>query len=137
MIFNTIDLKVMANKSKVMIVDDNPIDQLITEYIVKLNHEKGDILIMTSANEALTYLDLNLNTPEALPSIIFLDLDMPVMNGHDFLERFKGYADVVKEDCKIVVVTASEAIEDIEKMKADPYVTKLIPKPLHRHSLVF
>lgn len=137
MIFNTIDLKVMANKNKVMIVDDNPIDQLITEYIVKLNHEKGDVLVMTSANEALAYLDLNLDTPEALPSIIFLDLDMPVMNGLDFLKRFKEYTDVVKEGCKIVVVTASEAIEDLEKTKADPYVTKLIHKPLHRHSLVF
>ncbi len=119
-----------------MIVDDNPIDQLITEYILKLNHEKDNIIVMTSANEALAYLDLHLHNPESLPSLIFLDLDMPVMNGFDFLQRFKEYTDVVKEDCKIVVITASEVIEDVEKMKADPHVVKLIAKPLHRYSLV-
>lgn len=127
----------MLCKNKIMIVDDNPMDQLITEYIVKLKHEKGNIIVMTSAHEALSYLDTHLNIPEALPFIILLDLDMPVMNGFEFLERFKEYTDVVKHNCKIVVVTASEAQADLEKMKADPHVTKLVPKPLSRHSLVF
>lgn len=126
----------MEYKNKVMIVDDNPIDQLITEYILKLNHQKGDIIIMTNANDALEYLAINANTPEALPSLIVLDLDMPIMNGFDFLQRFKEHADEVKEGCKIVVVTASEVIDDIEKMKSDPHVIKLIAKPLQRHSLV-
>ena len=126
----------MEYKNKVMIVDDNPIDQLITEYILKLNHEKGDIIVMKSANEALEYLDLNADRPASLPSLIFLDLDMPIMNGFDFLQRFKEYADVVKEGCRIVVVTATEVTEDIERMKSDPHVIKLIAKPLHRHSLV-
>ncbi len=62
----------MENRNKVMIVDDNPIDQLITKYILKLNHEKGDIIVMTSANEALNYLDSNISRPEALPSLICL-----------------------------------------------------------------
>ena len=126
----------MEYKSKVMIVDDNPIDQLITEYILKLNHNKGDIIVMASANDALNYLAVHENSPEQLPSIIFLDLDMPVMNGFDFLQRFKEYKNEVKERCRIVVVTASEAKADIEKMRSDPHVVKLISKPLHRHSLV-
>ncbi|MBP8067336.1 MAG: response regulator [Pedobacter sp.] len=126
----------MAHKNKLMIVDDNPIDQLITEYILKLNNQLGDIIVMNTANDALNYLALNANVPEALPSLIFLDLDMPVMNGFDFLTKFKEYAAEVKEKCRIIVVTGSEVIADIEKLKSDPYVMKLIAKPLHRHSLV-
>lgn len=119
-----------------MIVDDNPIDQLITEYILKLDHEKGDIIMMHSAIDALAYLASNAHAPELLPSLIFLDLDMPVMNGIDFLAHFRNYAEEVKRGCKIVVVTASEKKEDIDLMKSDPHVVKLISKPLNRHSLI-
>lgn len=126
----------MECKNKVMIVDDNPIDQLITEYILKLNYAKSEIIVMTSANEALAYLASNSNRPEALPSLIFLDLDMPVMNGFDFLKHFKEYTNEVKEGCRIVVVTASEVVSDLEKINSDPYVIKLITKPLHRNSLL-
>ena len=134
--FNITEFGVMECKNKVMIVDDNPIDQLITEYILRLNHKKGDIIITTSAKEALDYLASNANVPEALPSLIFLDLDMPVMNGFDFLQQFKEYTEEVKQGCRIVVITASDVIADIEKMKSDPHVIKLIAKPLHRYSLV-
>lgn len=126
----------MGYKNKVMIVDDNPIDQLITEYLLKLNHRKCDIIIMKSAKEALNYLAAYANAPEFLPALILLDLDMPIMNGFDFLQRFKECEDEVKEGCRIVVVTASDATADLERMKADPHVIKLIAKPLHRHSLV-
>lgn len=125
----------MVYKNKVMIVDDNPIDQMITEFILKLKHQKEDIIVMTSANDALEYLAANAGNPQALPSVIFLDLDMPIMNGFDFLQHFKSYADEIKQGCKIVVVTASEVAADVEKMKSDPYVIKLIAKPLHKHSL--
>ncbi len=125
----------MAVKNKIMIVDDNPIDQLITEQVLRLNGKKGDIIIMNSVNEALAYLISNTGIPEALPSKIFLDLDMPIMNGFDFLQHFSECAEEIKEGCSIVVVTASEILSDIEKIKLNPYVVKFIAKPLHRHSL--
>jgi CheY-like chemotaxis protein len=133
---NKVDLKATERESKVMIVDDNPIDQMITEYILKLNHKQGNIIVMTSVYQALTYLAENANNPEALPSLIYLDLDMPIMNGFDFLKHFKEYAAEVQEKCRIVVVTGSEIIADIEKLRSDPHVIKLIAKPLHKHSLV-
>lgn len=130
------DLEAKRYENKVMIIDDNPIDQLITEYILKLNHKAGNIIVMTSVHEALSYITSNSDNPGALPSLIFLDLDMPVMNGFDFLNHFNQYTEEIKSKCKIIVVTGSEIISDIERVKSNPHVVKLISKPLHRYSLV-
>jgi len=126
----------MIGKHKIMIIDDNPVDQLITEHVLRLNDKCRDIITMASGSEALSYLTLNAKNPEALPSRIFLDLDMPVMNGFDFLQQFKECVDEVKEGCSIVVVTASEVSADLEKIRSNPHVIKLVAKPLYRHSLV-
>ena len=126
----------MLGKNKIMIVDDNPIDQLITEQVLRLNDRNGDIIIMNTVNEALDYLAKNAKTPAALPLWILLDLDMPVMNGFDFLRQFNECAEEVKEGCNIVVVTGSEVVEDIQNIQLNPYVVKLIAKPLRRGSIV-
>ncbi len=118
-----------------MIVDDNPIDQLITTYILKFNYPKEDIIIMPGAPEALSYLDFHESEPQNLPFLIFLDLDMPGMNGMTFLDHFKKCAEGIKNNCQIIVITASDISEDVETMRKNPLVTRLIPKPLHRHSL--
>ncbi len=122
---------------KVMIVDDNPIDQRITSQVFRNTRQCSEILIMHGAQEALAYIDKYQSQPEKLPNLILLDLDMPVMNGYDFLQRFKDYADDIKALCPIIVVTASDIVSDLEKMKADPHVVKLINKPLNRFSFSF
>lgn len=126
----------MKQKQRVMIIDDNLIDQMITAHILKRKHANGDILVMESAMEAINYLDTNKDNPSAIPSLILLDIDMPEMNGFDFLDRFKKFTNALKDACKIVVITGSDIPEDIELMKADPNVTKLILKPLNHNELV-
>lgn len=118
-----------------MIVDDNVIDQMITSRILKVNYTYGEIVAMMSAADALAYLDEHINEPALLPNLILLDLDMPSINGFGFLERFNKYADSVKDTCPIVVLTASQVVADIEKIKSHPDVVKLIAKPLDKDSL--
>ena len=119
-----------------MIVDDNPIDQMITKHVLKTNYLQDKFVIMDSAMKALDYLEHNFGNEETMPSLIFLDLDMPGVNGFGFLERFNNYADEVKAACKIVVLTGTEVLDDINMMKADPNVHQLIAKPLNKDSLL-
>ena len=119
-----------------MIVDDNIIDQMITTRVLQTNYTYGEIVTMMSATEALDYFDHHINEPAQLPNLILLDLDMPSINGFGFLERFNNYSSSIKAACAIVVLTASEVLSDIEKMKSHPNVVTLIAKPLDKSSLI-
>lgn len=122
--------------SKIMIVDDNPIDQMITAQVLRTSYDYEEIMIMESVQDAIEYLDANQENLKVIPSLILLDLDMPDMNGFDFLNHFNNYASSMKDVCRIVVLTASEVANDIEQMEADPNVSRLIMKPLGKNALM-
>jgi CheY-like chemotaxis protein len=121
--------------SKILIVDDNPLDHMITSHVLKTCYQLEDVIIMESAFQALEFIELNKNNVNELPSLIILDLDMPDLNGIGFLEKFAQYTQELKSICKIVVLTASEVIDDLKLMEADPNVLKLITKPLDKTAL--
>ncbi|RZK59602.1 MAG: response regulator [Pedobacter sp.] len=126
----------MANPTnKVMIVDDNVIDQMITKRVLENSYSQSDVLVMHCPISALNYLEDNKDNINALPSLIILDLDMPEMNGLGFLDGFAEFAERLRNAIKIVVLTATDVIADIELAIANPAVSKLITKPLFNNSL--
>ncbi|RZL36747.1 MAG: response regulator [Pedobacter sp.] len=132
----TLKRRLIAEGKIVMIVDDNIIDQMITKHVLKINYLQDKFVVMDSATQALEYLEKNLGNEDAMPALIFLDVDMPDINGFGFLERFNNYSEQIKDACKIVVLTGNEIIEDINMMKSDPNVHQLIFKPLLKDSLL-
>lgn len=126
----------MEQKKKIMIVDDNLIDQMITAHVLNSNLVNKEVMVMESAYLALEYLETNKDNPAAMPSVILLDLDMPGMNGLEFIQQFRNFAESVKNACRIIVVTGSDIPSDIELIESDPHVCKLLTKPLSRHELI-
>lgn len=118
------------NFEKVMVVDDAEIDRFLAKKVLTKHAFAKEVLPLDSATNALNYLSENQENREALPDLIFLDINMPKMNGFDFLEEYKKLPEAVKKKCIIVMLSSSLLPEDRELAMNNPYVCQFLNKPL-------
>ncbi len=114
----------------VMLIDDNDIDLKINEKVVGITKLFSQVIVCRSGEEALNYLKSNLTTPESLPDFILLDIQMPEMSGFEFLEQYKKLPASLIDVCVIAMLSSTLDFSDIQRAKANPYVVKLLKKPL-------
>lgn len=122
----------MFRNKKILLVDDDQLNNLInTRIITKFSDYTVDSF--TSGREGLKYLEAC--EPELFPEIIFLDINMPVMDGWEFLEEFQKYPENVTQNTAVIMLTSSIDINDIEKAKHYRSVREFMSKPLTLESL--
>jgi CheY-like chemotaxis protein len=114
----------------VLLVDDNDIDNFINERMITTSGFGKTVVVRNSAQGALDYLRKITENNESLPKVVFLDLNMPVMDGFAFLDEYEKMNDKVKSYCKIIVLSSSISPEDINRASTNPYVARFINKPL-------
>lgn len=114
----------------VMLVDDNDIDNFISKRIIEITKFAARVEVTSSGQDALEYLRANQFNLENIPTIIFLDINMPVVDGFIFLYEFDKFSEQLKNKCKIIILSSSDNKRDIAKIINDNYVTKFITKPL-------
>ncbi len=110
----------------VLLIDDNEIDIFITRRLLEFNNFSKNIYSACSGRDALEQLKNN----ENIPDVIFLDLNMPVINGFRFLKELAQLPDAVQDRVQVVVLTSSENKKDIRKASRNPIVVDYVPKPL-------
>ncbi len=124
---NSIDL--------VMLVDDNDTDNFISKRIIEITKFAKRVEVKNSGKSALEYLEREQDNPEKLPDLIFLDINMPIVDGFVFLFEFEMFPDEVKNKCKVVILSSSDNKRDIEKIVDNEYVIKFVTKPLTEQAL--
>ena len=119
----------------VMLVDDNDTDNFISKRIVEITKFAKRVEVKNSGKSALDYLTENENNPENLPNIIFLDINMPVVDGFVFLYEFEKFKELVHTKCKVIILSSSDNKRDIDRIVNNNYVIKFITKPLTEMAL--
>ena len=110
------------------LIDDDNISLYLTEQVLRMEDFATDIRTFLGAEEALECLVSGL--PAELPAVIFLDLNMPVMDGWGFLEALGPYAPALHGRCRIYILTSSLAPADTAKARSSALVAGIIHKPL-------
>ncbi|MBL7933254.1 MAG: response regulator [Bacteroidia bacterium] len=125
--------------TNVMLIDDNELDNFINEKTIEANNFSKRIYSNTSAKSALEFLK-NLVTMGAhhndiYPEVIFIDINMPMMDGFQFIEAFKSETEEKMNKPKMVILTSSVYFEDRQKTKEIDKDIVFLNKPLTQEAL--
>jgi two-component system, NarL family, nitrate/nitrite response regulator NarL len=118
---------------KTVLIDDSDIDLFIQRRFLEVYNFSGELLLYKSAAEALRWLmALDGETP---PDVIFLDLNMPEVDGFNFLESFETLPETIRKRSKIVVLTSSNSSQDRDQAFKNKNVIQFITKPLKQSDI--
>ena len=118
------------SKTNICVVDDDNIFQFTMKLSLKPIDNINEIRFFSDGLAAIDYILDNFNNPKKIPDIIFLDINMPVMDGYQFIEEYRKIKSKLSK--KIIIYMLSSSIDpvDLEKVKLIDEVSYYITKPI-------
>lgn len=120
-----------------MLIDDDPIYLYGTQRLVEIKNITKKVITATNGKEGLQFLENCIRTGQALPSLILVDISMPVMDGWQFLAKFQEWVDGQSfgKDIPVVMVSSSINHQDMQRAKSNPLVQQYVMKPITSDNL--
>lgn len=115
---------------RILSVDDSETDQFYVKAIINAFDPNIQIKQAYDGREAL---DILLDRSQNTPDLIFLDINMPGMNGHEFLKEYNAVSE--NKSPIVIILTSSSEESDIEKTKEYNNVIEYLTKPLRHETL--
>ena len=114
----------------ILLIDDEDINLFILQNLLRLSGINADIVFFNTAMKGINYLQDLIDKGEKFPDLILLDIEMPVMNGWDFLDMYKQFDKTHIYDCKVIIFTTSIVEQDMVKAKSYEEVEDFVNKPM-------
>jgi CheY-like chemotaxis protein len=118
----------MKKFKKVLLIDDDAITNFINSTVIKKADIADNIQVSVNGAEALEYIKHDCKAENLYPDLIFLDINMPVMDGFEFVREFEDLKLNESDKMEIILLTTSSSPKDIERSKA--LGIKMLRKPL-------
>jgi CheY-like chemotaxis protein len=120
---------------KILFVDDDPITLMLCKKVIAKSSFANEIATAQDGEEALKYFntlkyDSTKKITDKIPQLIFLDLNMPVMGGWEFLDHFTSDAYAEFSETKVIILSSTIDPEDLERAKKHPVIIDFLSKPI-------
>ncbi|WP_299221570.1 response regulator [uncultured Aquimarina sp.] len=121
------------NTKSVCIIDDDNMYVNLVSKIIELKKLSEKVIVFNNGKEALDFFIKSIQEAEenSVPQVIFLDLNMPIMDGWEFLEEFTKIKDKISKKIDLYVVSSSIDTRDIDRAKSIKVVSDYLTKPIH------
>ncbi len=119
----------------VYIIDDDEIYQFTLKKTLEINKLTEKLLVFSDGEKGIDFIKANLENKEILPDIIFLDINMPVMGGFQFMEEYLKIKPRI--DKKIIIYMISSSIDVADKNRANNIadISDFLIKPIKTSEL--
>lgn len=125
----------------ILCVDDDPITLMLCKMVINKASFSNKIITAKNGEEALNYFksfdSASTEEQSQKPQLIFLDLNMPVMGGWEFLDCFNTTEYSAYNTIKVIILSSTIDPEDLEKAKKYPMVLDFLSKPISKEMLEY
>ena len=119
----------------VWVVDDDDIYQFTIQLEIERTQLAKHVKVFLDAEEAINDLEEAVTDAEVLPDLLLVDINMPLMDGWEFLEQYARLQPQLVKKAHVYMVSSSIDSRDRERAKKISLVSDYIVKPISRDQL--
>ena len=126
----------MSILQRYIVVDDDRMNNMVSKFIIQRHNKEAEIQLYTDPELALSEIfQLSSDADDKRQTIVLLDINMPMMNGWEFLEQFKSLGMDISQQFRIYMISSSIDPRDINRAADHRLISGFFSKPLNTEHL--